>query len=141
MELVAKEERRVMQDYTSQMTPSEADGIAPDGSEVRLLAQLATCGMAEFRLAAGKISRAVQHRTVEEIWYVVSGTGEMWRSQKGREEVLPLRPGLSLTIPRGTQFQFRAHDSHLTIVGVTIPIWPGPEEAEFVMNHWPQTDT
>lgn len=123
--------------FITQPTPSKPDDIAPDGSEVRLLAQLASCGMAEFRLPAGKVSRAVEHRTVEEIWYVVSGSGEMWRSAQGTEEIVRLNPGLSLTIPVGTQFQFLADDeSPLTVVGVTIPRWPGPEEAQPREGHW-----
>jgi mannose-6-phosphate isomerase-like protein (cupin superfamily) len=82
-------------------------------------------------LPAGRVSQAVEHRTVEEISYVVSGAGEMWRSQGGREEVVPLSAGLSMTIPVGTRFQFRAVDGRtLFIVGVTIPRWPGPEEAQ-----------
>jgi len=33
--------------------------------------------MAHFHLPAGQVSRAVRHRTVEEIWFVLSGRGEM----------------------------------------------------------------
>lgn len=42
-----------MSNSTTQPTPSKPDGLAPDGSEIRLLAELASCGMAEFRLPAG----------------------------------------------------------------------------------------
>lgn len=127
-----------MPNFTTQATPVNPDDTAPDGSEVRLLARLESCGMAEFRLPAGKASRAVEHRTVEEIWYVVSGSGEMWRSAEGREEIVRMSPGLSLTIPVGTQFQFLAGDeAPLTVVGVTIPRWPGPEEAQLREGHWP----
>lgn len=119
------------------MASTDPDDTAPDGSEVRILAQLQSCGMAEFRLSAGKVSRTTEHRTVEEIWYVVSGAGEMWRAQQGREEAVHLSPGLSLTIPVGTQFQFRAGDGGpLIVIGVTIPRWPGPEEAQFRKGPW-----
>jgi len=40
--------------------------------------------MAQFQLRPGQTSTAVTHRTVEEIWYVLSGRGQMWRSQDGR---------------------------------------------------------
>ena len=50
----------------------------------------------------GAVSRAVAHRTIEEIWYVVSGEGSMWRQLDGREEVVALSPGVSITLPAGT---------------------------------------
>ena len=54
--------------------------VAPDGSEVRPLLELEAGGTAHFSLAPGKVSKAVLHKTVEEIWYIISGRGEMWRS-------------------------------------------------------------
>jgi mannose-6-phosphate isomerase-like protein (cupin superfamily) len=93
--------------------------------------------MAHFELAAGKTSQAVVHRTVEEIWYVVAGEGEMWRAQEGREEVVALRPGVCLTIPLGTRFQFRAAaTSPICALAVSMPPWPGPEEASAVPGRW-----
>ena len=70
---------------SSMMLPADGDLVAPDGSEVRVLLSLEGGSMAHFRLAAGQVSRAVRHRSVEEIWYVLSGAGEMWRSHGGRE--------------------------------------------------------
>jgi hypothetical protein len=56
---------------------------------------------------------------------VASGRGEMWRKQGGREEVVPVGPGVCVTIPLGTHFQFRSFgDEPLAAVGVTIPPWP-----------------
>jgi hypothetical protein len=48
--------------------PDAYDVLAPDGSEVRILLALAGGSMAHFSLPAGKVSRAVRHMTVEEIW-------------------------------------------------------------------------
>ena len=45
----------------------EPDAHAPDGAEVRLLGRLAGGSMAHFRLPAGRVSRPVTHRTVEEL--------------------------------------------------------------------------
>ena len=43
--------------------------------------------MAHFALEAGRVSRAIQHRTVSEIWFVLAGRGEMWRqASAGAEE-------------------------------------------------------
>ncbi len=57
--------------------------------------------MAHFELAPGAVSNAVEHRTVEEIWYVLSGCGEMWRKQGPREEIIPLDPEHSTVRRRG----------------------------------------
>ena len=110
---------------------------APDGSAVRPLAGLAGGGMATFRLEAGQVAAAVIHRTVEEIWFVTEGRGAIWRRQGDREEVTTLQAGLCLTIPVGTAFQFRAADNEgVTIVAVTMPPWPGPDEAVPVAGVW-----
>ncbi len=93
--------------------------------------------MAHFELAAGQVAMAVTHRTVEEIWFVISGQGQMWRKQGDREEVVPLAPGVCLTLPVGTHFQFRASDgSGLAAVAVTLPAWPGEGEAVLVSGPW-----
>ena len=106
---------------------------APDGSDVRILLALANGSMAHFALPANHVSRGVVHRTVEEIWFIVSGSGEMWRKQDDRESVVQLSPGMSLTIPVGTQFQFRASTfESVTAVAITMPPWPGSTEASFL---------
>ena len=113
---------------------------APDGADVRILLGLARGGMSEFELAPGAVSAAVTHRTVEEIWYVLRGRGEMWRRQGSREEVARLEPGLCLTVPLGTHFQFRADGGEpLAVLGVTMPPWPGAGEAVAVEGRWPPT--
>jgi mannose-6-phosphate isomerase-like protein (cupin superfamily) len=117
-----------------------ADVLAPDGSEVRLLAVSGRGSMAHFRLPPGAVSRAVRHASVEELWYFVAGRGRMWRKDETGESVLDVHPGMSLDIPIGTAFQFRADgDEPLEAVGVTMPPWPGPHEAIFVDGTWPPT--
>jgi mannose-6-phosphate isomerase-like protein (cupin superfamily) len=129
-----------MSAFATALLPSEPTVVAPDGSDVRVLLSLAAGGMAHFELKAGATSLAVTHRTVEEIWFVVSGRGEMWRKQGQREEVVALEPGVCLTIPVGTHFQFRATSSEsVAAVGVTMPPWPGEEEAVPVPGLWQAT--
>jgi mannose-6-phosphate isomerase-like protein (cupin superfamily) len=102
------------------------DLMAPDGSEVRLLVAGERGGMAHFRLLPGEVSIAKQHRTVEELWYFVAGIGEMCVGA----DVTNVGPGVSLRIPPRTRFQFRCRgDGPLDAVAVTMPPWPGPEEA------------
>src|SRR5215217_3949465 len=108
--------------------PEDWDAIAPDGSEVRLLAGATRGGMAHFLLPAGQVSRAVAHRTVEELWFVLGGEGQMWlRPPDHQGQCVDLRPGVSLFVPTGVTFQFRAGDAApLTVVAVTMPPGPGP---------------
>jgi mannose-6-phosphate isomerase-like protein (cupin superfamily) len=116
------------------------DAIAPDGAEVRVLCATGRGSMAVFSLAPGLVSKAVAHRTVEEIWYFTSGTGRMWRRSLDREEVTAIGPGISISIPTGTQFQFRCDgDAPLEAVAVTMPPWPGDGEAYIVPGKWPPT--
>ena len=124
--------------FATKQLPAARDVVAPDGSDVRILLDGRAGGMAHFTLAPGVTSRAIVHRTVEEIWYVVSGRGEMWRQDGTHEDVVALEPGTCLTIPTGTRFQFRAlGDAPLCAIGVTMPRWPGPDEARFVDGPWP----
>jgi len=64
--------------FDTMQLPDEPDAAAPDGSDVRELLQLARGSMAHFELGAGRVSRAVAHRSVEEIWYILNGNGQMW---------------------------------------------------------------
>ncbi len=126
------------QDFDTRQLPEARDGVAPDGSDVRILLQLDRGGMAHFELAAGRVSRAVAHHSVDEIWYVLRGQGQMWRRQAEREETVPLEPGTCVSIPAGTHFQFRSTSAGpLAAVGVTMPPWPGQDEAYEVPGVWP----
>lgn len=103
---------------------------APDGAAVEVLLALRGGSMARFTLAPGEVTAPVTHRTVEEIWLVLAGRGEIVRRQGARHERTPLVPGTCVTIPLGTAFRFRAAaDAGLEIVCVTMPPWPGPDEA------------
>jgi len=111
--------------FTTARAGEAVEVIAPDGSTVRPLCVLPPAGsFARFELAPGQVSKAVSHMTVQEIWYVVAGSGSMWRSQDGHAEITPLDAGVCLTIPLGTAFQFRAGQNGLCAVAVTMPPWP-----------------
>jgi mannose-6-phosphate isomerase-like protein (cupin superfamily) len=117
---------------------SEAPTVtAPDGSQVRVLCATARGSMIHFTLPPGAVSRAVAHRTVEEVWYVIAGAGRLWRGRDGDEAIIELSPGLSVTIPTGAGFQFRNDGERaLQIVAVTMPPWPGNGEAFPVKGPW-----
>jgi mannose-6-phosphate isomerase-like protein (cupin superfamily) len=123
--------------FVTRILGSVPDVMAPDGSEVRLLATATRGSMAEFRLPPGRISKAVAHRTVEEVWLFIAGEGRIWRKFGAEEEVTEVRTGVSITIPVGAHFQFRCDGSTpLRAVGVTMPPWPGMDEAYAVDGIW-----
>lgn len=129
-----------MSGFDTKHPPANRDAIAPDGSDVRVLLSLADGGMAHFELGPGQVSKAVTHRTVEEISYFLRGRGQMWRQQAGRSETMDVFNGVCLTIPQGTHFQFRSFGFEpLTAVGVTMPPWPGDDEALIVPGEWEPT--
>jgi len=126
--------------FETKKLPAQMDAIAPDGSEVRTLLRIPEKGsMAHFRLGPGQVSKRVTHRSVDEIWYILDGKGQLWRWQfGGDEDTVDLEPGMCITIPVGTHFQFRADGSSgLNILGVTMPPWPlDQEEAVRTEDHW-----
>jgi mannose-6-phosphate isomerase-like protein (cupin superfamily) len=129
-----------MNTFSTTTLPLTHDVLAPDGSEVRVLLSTSNGSMAHFLLPAGQVSRAVRHKTVEEIWYIIFGHGEMWRSDNEHEEISTLTAGTCLTIPAGISFQFRTlGDEPLAAVAITMPPWPGEAEAEMVDGKWRPT--
>jgi mannose-6-phosphate isomerase-like protein (cupin superfamily) len=126
--------------FDTKQTGAAPDAIAPDGSEVRVLCRVARGSMAVFSLPANSVAKAVAHRTVDELWYIAAGRGRMWRRLDQREEIVTLAPGMSLSIPVGTHFQFRCDGAEaLTAIGTTMPPWPGADEAYAVDGKWPAT--
>jgi mannose-6-phosphate isomerase-like protein (cupin superfamily) len=127
-------------DFETKRINAEPDVIAPDGSEVRVLCQLSRGGLAAFSLAPKAVSKAVAHRTIEEVWYFTSGQGSMWRKLGDHEEVVEVGPSISISIPTGTHFQFRCGGPEpLVAIGATMPPWPGEDEAFFVEGKWHST--
>jgi mannose-6-phosphate isomerase-like protein (cupin superfamily) len=104
--------------------PADPVVVAPDGSGVRPLARTPddSGSLAEFELAPGETSKPVRHYELEEIWFFVAGSGEMWLD--GGDPVA-VEPGTALTIPARVAFQFRNRgEVPLRIVGLTLPAWP-----------------
>jgi mannose-6-phosphate isomerase-like protein (cupin superfamily) len=126
-----------MSEFSTKRLPVQPIGVAPDGTYVRELLQLKGGSLAHFELAPGKTSIAVAHRTVEEVWYFVGGSGEMWRKQSEIEAVVAVEAGVCVTIPLGTHFQFRSFgDEPLAFLAITMPPWPGAGEAYEVDGKW-----
>lgn len=119
----------------------EADATAPDGSEIRVLADsrngATASSLVEVILPAGQVTRPVYHRTVEETWYILEGQGRVWRCPPdGAVDGTPavaVSPGDALVIPTGWRFQFQASQGGLLrFLCHTTPPWPGEGEALLV---------
>ena len=107
--------------------------IAPDGTAIRELVAFPSGGLWHGTLPKGRVSSPVRHKHVEELWYVLEGEGELWRSYEGKEEVVKLVPARALSVPAGVSFQFRSTGrTALRFIGVTMPRWPGSQEAQAV---------
>ena len=116
---------------------------APDGSAVHLLLDdrhgATRCSVVEVALPPGAVSRPARHRTVEEVWYVLDGAGAVWRCPPDADPqdaaAVAVAPGDALVIPTGWAFQFRADEDAaggLRFLCVTMPPWPGMDEAEIL---------
>jgi mannose-6-phosphate isomerase-like protein (cupin superfamily) len=137
----AKPAQQLPEKYEFTFAPKQLqdkyDYLAPDGSEIRLLVRGWRDSVAHCTLPPGSVSTAVARRMVEEIWYCLSGQGEVWRSFNDKDTVTVFRPGTSLTIPPGTYFQFRnTGDELLCILITSMPPWPGADEAVPVTEKW-----
>lgn len=135
---VSDEESLITRIFTTTQLPAMPNYLAPDGSEIRTLVRAGDGSMAHCTLHPGQVSEAVRHKTVEEIWYFLQGRGKVYRKQGGRHEETDVYPGISLTIPLGTHFQFRnTGDEPLCFVIVTLPSWPeNAEETVRVADYW-----
>jgi mannose-6-phosphate isomerase-like protein (cupin superfamily) len=125
-------------DFETKQLPAEYKYLAPDKSEIRKLTQVHRGNMCHCTLPPGCVSLAVKHKSVEELWYFIQGIGKMWRKQDEHEEVIDVMPGLSLSIPTGTHFQFRNNGGEpLCFVIVSMPPWQDDvEEAVRVKDYW-----
>ena len=116
----------------------DVDVLAPDGSEIRFLIDQRhasrRASLVEVTLDAGQVSRPVWHRTVEEIWYILEGHGQVSRCPPGvtpeTVQPVPISPGDALVIPTEWRFQFSADEGGLLrFLCYTSLAWSGPEEA------------
>lgn len=117
--------------------PAEVTELAPDTSEIRELLRHTQASMAHGTLSPGEVSLAIKHKSVQEIWYILGGEGELWRRSHHQEEIVQLRAGVVVTIPVGIAFQFRTlSDEPLRFLMCVTPPWPGHHEAVHVNGIW-----
>jgi len=112
------------------------DAVAPDGAEMRVLLdrpQGATrLSLAEALVGPGARTACVSHRTIEELWFILKGTGRFHRlSPDGAEEqAADVAPGDALLIPTGYRFWVEnTGPGDLVFLCCGTPPWPGADEA------------
>ncbi len=112
------------------------DAIAPDGAEIRILIdqpQGATrLSVAEALVKPSTRTACVSHKTIEEVWYIVRGTGRFHRlpPDGSKEEVEDVGPGDALLIPTGCGFWVENTGlNDLVFLCCDAPPWPGHDEA------------
>lgn len=119
----------------NQTLPKDYQHISPAGAEVRILMNNTSTGVAHCTLRNGTTSKAISHKTVSEIWHVISGQGEIWRKSNDNESIISLTAGTTIDIPLGTHFQYRSIlGQDLVFLCITTPLWPGPDEVNFLEN-------
>jgi mannose-6-phosphate isomerase-like protein (cupin superfamily) len=120
--------------------PETPDARSPAGAEIRYLMEGATGNMIHSTVSPGQVNRATVHATVSEFWYILSGSGEIWRRDNGAEEVTVLETGVSIDIPVGTVFQYRCTGTDpLRLLCIAMPPWPGEQEATVIQGPWTPT--
>ncbi|MBO9398463.1 cupin domain-containing protein [Shimia sp. R9_2] len=120
--------------------PDVPDAKSPAGADIRFIMDGTTGNMIHSTVPPGQINRATVHRSVSEFWYVLEGEGEIWRRDEREERVTSLAPGVSIDIPVGTAFQYRCvGEVPLKFICITMPPWPGDQEASHVDGAWAPT--
>lgn len=117
--------------------PPAPEARSPAGAEIRFIMDGPAANMIHGTVPPGQVNRATVHATVSEFWHVLSGEGEIWRRDGAEERVTRLAAGVSIDIPVGVAFQYRAIGSEpLTFICVTFPPWPGDDEATHLEGPW-----
>lgn len=117
--------------------PDQPDAKSPAGADIRYIMDGESGNMIHSTVPPQQVNRATVHATVCEFWYILEGTGEIWRDDGKENCVTVLAPGTAIDIPAGTAFQYRnLSDSALKFICISMPPWPGDSEATYVEGKW-----
>jgi mannose-6-phosphate isomerase-like protein (cupin superfamily) len=116
------------------------DAMSPAGAEICFLMDGEGGNMIHSSVPPRQINKATVHKTVSEFLYILKGEGEIWRDNWEESSVTTLVPKTTIDIPVGTSFQYRnIGDSSLKFICISMPPWPGDEEATYIEGVWEQT--
>jgi mannose-6-phosphate isomerase-like protein (cupin superfamily) len=115
----------------------EYDYISPGGSaEIRLLPSFEQGEFAHARAMENVPSRAATIVGAGELFYVLTGEGELWRRTADLQDITPLVPRRCVSIPPGIDYQFRALGGPMDILIATAPRWRRDNWAEAETCWW-----
>ena len=118
----------------------QSDAKSPAGADIQYIMDGLAGNMIHSTVPVGQTNRATVHATVSEFWFVLGGEGEIWRRSGREERITKLRDGVSIDIPVGTAFQYRnVGQEPLKFVCITMPPWPGDDEATHLDGVWVPT--
>jgi mannose-6-phosphate isomerase-like protein (cupin superfamily) len=126
---------------TGQVLQAEASYISPSGkTEIRMLPNLESGEVTHATLAPHETSTAAHLDELGEFFYVVSGTGEIWRSDGAQQEVVELRPRRCVSIPAGAFFPYRSKDQPLVFPVAVAPRWSEEHWHAAPISRWGTAD-
>lgn len=113
--------------------------LAVDNTEIRTLFSTEAASVVHCTLPPRATSVATRNIGTNEIWYFITGQGELWRRQEGtgEEETVRVGPGTALTMPANVGFEFRnCSEEPLTFLCVVMPPWPGEHVNVVIESPW-----
>ena len=129
--------------WATMFLPERHSAIAADGSEVRVLLAMGGgstvhCTLPPATGASPRVSLSTVNVGIDEIWYFLEGRGEIWRKNDETSETVAVNPGVCLTIPAGTVFQFRNTGREpLVFLCITMPPWRPGTNVKVDDCRWP----
>lgn len=127
--------------FDNKQLPGTFSDTAQDGSHYDGLIGTNQSWLSDCDLQPGEVTRPVRHRAHDEIWFVRSGSGQIWRSNEISQAVIDADFGTCLTIPAGTAFQFRTTgDQPFRFLIFQAPPWPSDGPGfDYVDGPWQPT--
>jgi hypothetical protein len=80
------------------LLPEEPDAKSPTGADIRFLMDGETGNLIHSTVPPHQTNRATVHTTVSEFWFVLEGSGEIWRDDGVESCITKLIPGTAIDI-------------------------------------------
>ena len=128
-----------MSSWQTEDLPEAPNYTSPGGtSEIRLLPSFQSGELAHAKAPPECVAKPAILTGITEVFYVVGGSGELWRRQGESEETIELVVGRSPTIPPGVDFQYRTHSDPLELIVFSAPRWEPEAWSEGAPREWPE---
>ena len=109
--------------------PLEPSYTSPSGkTEIRMLPNLPSGEITHATIGARETSSPAYLDSLHEFFFVLAGTGQLWRGAGTTAELVDLRPLRCVSIPPEVNFQYRSDDEPMIFLVVVVPRWSA--------DHW-----